>query len=393
MATSLALIIILGLLSKTIFEKLKLPGLLGMLILGIIIGPHALNLINPDMMIISADFRRIALIVILLRAGLGLSVTDLKKCGRTAIKMSFIPGIIEGTLIIFVASYLLHFTLIQAGILGFIIAAVSPAVIVPLMLEFQEKKLGTNKQIPTMILASASIDDVFAITIFSTFLGLYTGTNLNIWFQIISVPLSIILGILLGGITGFILYKFFNKFTLQATNKVIILLAFAIILTSIETILENIVPIASLLGVMTLGFYLSEKDHEASLVLKNGLGYIWAFAHIFLFVLVGAEVDVTVAVDAGVYGIIIIAIGLIGRSIGVVISTVNSNLNMRERIFSVLSYTPKATVQAAIGSVPLAYGVDGGEIILAIAVLSIIITAPLGAIAITTFGKKLLVQE
>lgn len=290
LAISLAAILLLGLPANKLFEKLKLPGLLGMLILGIIIGPYGINLLQKDIINASADLRKIALIIILLRAGFGIDKKALKKNGITAIKMSFIPAILEGFTIAFISTKLLNFSFIQGGILGFIIAAVSPAVVVPSMLKLIENNIGETKGIPTLILTGASIDDVFAITIFSAFLGLYSGTHLNIGIQILSIPISILLGIIAGIVIG----------------------------------------------------------------------------------------------------IVIILIGLLGRSIGVLISLLNTDLNWRERLFCIISYTPKATVQAAIGAVPLSLGVESGEIILALAVLSILITAPLGAIGINYSAEKLL---
>lgn len=393
MATSLAIIVVLGLIFNTIFTRLKLPGLLGMLILGILIGPYALNWLDPELLKVSADFRTIALIVILLRAGLGISRSDLNKVGSTAIKMSFIPGLIEGLTIALIATQILGFSFIEGGILGFIIAAVSPAVVVPQMLKFTEQGLGTNKGIPTLILASSSIDDVFAITIFTTFLGMYSGSQINIGVQILSIPISIILGILLGFIIGLVFVRLFSKYHIRDTKKVLLILGTAILLTTLESVLKNSIEIAGLLGVMAIGFILLEKKPDVAKRLAVKFGKIWVFAEILLFVLVGSQVNITVAFNAGLKGLAIIFIGLIARSIGVVLSTLGTNLNRKERLFCVISYIPKATVQAAIGAIPLSLGVASGDTILAIAVLSILVTAPLGAIGIKLSAKKLLVQE
>lgn len=393
MATSLALIILLGLAANVIFTKFKMPGLLGMLILGIIIGPKGLNWIQPELLSISGDFRKIALIVILLRAGFGISKEDLNKVGKTAIKLSCIPGLIEGFFIAFASVKFLGFSFIQGGILGFIIAAVSPAVVVPQMISFMEKGLGTNKGIPTLILAGASIDDVFAITIFSTFLGLYSGSEVNIGIKVLGIPISILLGIGLGAIIGFILIKIFKRYHIRDTKKVLLILGAAILLTSLETLLKNKVEIAALLGVMTIGFIILEKLPTVGKRLSIKLNKIWVFAEILLFVLVGAQVDVVVALNAGTLGILVILIGLIGRSIGVILSLLGTDLTWKERLFCVIAYVPKATVQAAIGGIPLSMGVASGDVILAIAVLSIIITAPLGAIGISTSSKRLLTVE
>lgn len=390
MAISLGIISLLGLIANAIFSKIKLPGLLGMLLLGVTIGPYGFNLLHPEILNVSEDFRKIALIIILLRAGFGISRDDLKKVGKTALKMSCIPGIIEGLLIAFASTKFLGFSFIQGGILGFIIAAVSPAVVVPQMLSFIERGLGTNKGIPTLILASASIDDVFAITIFSAFLGLYSGSHVNIGVKLLGIPISILLGILAGIIIGFILIRLFKRYDIRDTKKVLIIIGVSILLTAFENSLKNKIEIASLLGVMTIGFVILEKMPEVGKRLSVKLNKLWVFAEILLFVLVGAQVNVGVAVNAGATGILIILIGLIGRSMGVIISVIGTNLNWKERIFCVIAYLPKATVQAAMGAVPLSLGVESGDIILAIAVLAILLTAPLGAIAISMSGNRFL---
>ncbi len=390
MATSLGIIIMLGLLANLIFTKMKLPGLLGMLILGVILGPYGFNLLEPSLLSASADFRKIALIIILLRAGIEISREDLNKVGKTAIKMSCIPGLVEGFFIAFASIKFLGFTFIQGGILGFILAAVSPAVVVPQMLSFMERRIGTNKGIPTLILAGASIDDVFAITIFSTFLGLYSGSHVNIGIKLLGIPISIVLGIGAGAVIGFFMVRVFKKYHIRDTKKVLLIIGASILLTALENLLKNKIEIAGLLGVMTIGFIILEKMPQVGKRLGLKLNKIWIFAEILLFVLVGAQVNIGVAINAGVVGIAVILIGLIGRSLGVLISLVGTNLNWRERVFCIIAYLPKATVQAAIGAIPLSLGVASGEIILAIAVLSILITAPLGAIAISFSSTRLL---
>jgi len=390
MAGSLALIILLGIPSKRLFEKLKLPGLIGMLLLGIIIGPYGLNFIQKDMLLISGDLRRIALIIILIRAGFGINQDDLSRIGIPALKMSFIPGLIEGLFIAFASIKLLNFSFSQGGILGFIIAAVSPAVVVPSMIKLMINDLGTQKGIPTLILAGASIDDVFAITIFSVFLGLYSGENINIGIQLLNIPISIILGIVAGLIIGYVLIKLFKRFKISDAYKILIILGSSIFLNQLENILQTKVQIASLLGVMTISFYMMKKLPKASEQIAVKFSEIWALAEILLFVLVGAQVDINVALTAGKIGIILIFIGLIGRSVGVLISLIGTDYNWKERLFCIIAYIPKATVQAAMGSVPLSLGVEGGEIILAIAVLSILITAPIGAIGINSTAERLL---
>lgn len=390
MANSLAIIIILGLLVSRFFEKIRLPGLLGMITVGVIIGPFGLDILSEEIMMISGDLRVMALIVILLRAGLGLKKDDLKKIGRPAINLSFIPGLIEGFTIIFFAMKLFNFSFIQAGILGFIIAAVSPAVIVPSMLSLIDRGIGYKKKVPTLILAGASIDDVFAITIFSVFLGVYGGDQLNIGKTILSIPLSILLGILIGGFLGLFLVKIFEKFSINDSKKVLYVLSTGILLIAFENLVETKIKIAGLLGVMALGFIIYEKIPEIGTKLSANFNKIWVFAEILLFVLVGAQVNLPQAFDAGFKGAILIVFGLIGRSFGVLISLIGTNLTKKEKLFVVIAYIPKATVQAAIGAVPLSLGVESGDLILSLAVLSIILTAPIGAIAIKTMGPKLL---
>lgn len=388
MSLSLAIIIIFGLILNKAFDKISLPGLLGMLILGIIIGPYGLNLISPEVLAVSADLRKIALIIILIRAGLGLNKESLIKVGLPAIKMSFIPGLFEGFTILFVASYLLGISKIEAGMLAFIVAAVSPAVVVPSMLILIEEGKGKLKGIPTLVLAGASIDDVIAITFFSTFLGFYSGRNVNLGLKLLNIPVSIILGILIGVITGLLLIGLFKRFHMRDTKKVLLLISGGIILTLIEDVITTPINFASLIGIMTIGFIIMEKYGVLGRRLAKKFNGIWVFAELLLFVLVGAEVNIYVALEAGAIGLLIIFIGLIARSIGVMISLMGSKLNFKEKLFCVVAYTPKATVQAAIGAVPLAYGVKSGELILAIAVLSIIVTAPLGAFGIRYLGEK-----
>jgi NhaP-type Na+/H+ or K+/H+ antiporter len=274
--------------------------------------------------------------------------------------------------------------------LGFIIAAVSPAVIVPSMLKLMDNNIGTKKGIPTLILAGASIDDVFAITIFSVFLGLYSGSNINVGVQLLNIPVSIFLGIMAGIIIGLILIKIFKNYHIRDTNKLLLILGFSILLNQLEGALRTKLQVASLLGVMTIGFVIIEKLPQVGKRLSNKFNKVWILAEILLFVLVGAQVDIDVAIKAGKIGVVIILIGLIGRSIGVIISLLGTDYNWKERLFCVIAYIPKATVQAAIGAVPLSLGVDSGDMILAIAVLSILITAPLGAIGIHYSSEKLL---
>jgi NhaP-type Na+/H+ or K+/H+ antiporter len=389
MLLSIALILIVGLILGFIFERLNLPSLLGMLLAGIILGPSGYGLLSQELMGISQEIRELALIIILLRAGLGISKETLKKIGKTAFKLSFIPGLLEGAAIFLIATHIFKLNWQSAGMLAFIIAAVSPAVIVPSMLQLIEKKLGKDKEVPTLVLAGASIDDVFAITIFSIFLGLFKSGEVQIFSILTEIPIKIIGGVLLGLIIGYLLEKFFRRYNkLNLSYQTIILMVVAIF----TTILGDYLGVASLLGLMTIGYWLLEKNKEVATNLSLALNKLWIPAKIFLFVLIGATVKVQVALHAGWLGILLIFLGLIARSIGVLISTTNSYLNFKERVFCVIAYIPKATVQAAIGAVPLANGVPNGELILALAVMSIILTAPLGAIGIDYFAPKLLSQ-
>lgn len=392
MTTSIAIIIILGLLANYLFIKFKLPGLLGMLLLGVLLGPYVFNKIDETILLISSDLRKLALIIILLRAGLGISKDNLNKIGKTAIKMSFIPGILEGFTVAGLAVLFFNISFIEGGILGFIVAAVSPAVVVPSMLNFIDNKIGTKKSVPTLILASASVDDVVAITIFTAFLGLYSNSKINIGIQLLNIPISIFLGITIGIILGLLLILLFNRFSIRDTKKVLIILGIAILLTSMEEYFSGIIPIASLLGVMTIGFILLEKKETLAKRLALKYNKIWIFAEILLFVLIGSQVNINVAFKSGLKGLIIILIGLLARAIGVIVSTHGSNLNKKERLFCVIAYIPKATVQAAIGAIPLSLGIPSGELILALAVLAIIITAPLGLIGIN-LGSKILLEK
>lgn len=395
MAFSLALILVLAFLINEIFIKIKLPGLLGMILLGILIGPYGFNKIDSNLLAISGDLRLIALIVILLRAGLGIKKNELNAVKKEVLKISCIPGLFEGFTIALCSMYFLNFSFIEGGILGFIIAAVSPAVIVPKMLEFQERKIGTDKKIPTIILAGASVDDVFAITIFSSFLGLYGGKSVNLIANILNIPISIVLGIGIGAVIGFILIKFFKNYSIRDTKKAILILSIAILFNSLEKYIsgEFHIEIASLLGIMTIGFFILELLPSVGARLSAKFNKIWVFAEIILFVLVGAQVNIGVAIKSGGIGVLILLIGLIARGVGVYISLLGTNFSIKEKLFTIVAYMPKATVQAAIGAIPLMSGVASGEVILAIAVMSILLTAPAGAIFIDILGKKFLNKE
>ncbi|TVR75223.1 MAG: sodium:proton antiporter [Marinilabiliales bacterium] len=393
MAVSLAIIFMLGIIAHQLFTRLKLPGFLGILLLGMIIGPYGADWIDGTILMLSEDLRRIALIIILLRAGLGLNMMTLKMVGAPAVKLGFIPVILEGTAIMLAASYIFGISTIEAGMLGFIIAAVSPAVIVPKMLHYMEIGKGADKGIPAMILAGASLDDVVAITIFSAFAGYYTGAQVNVASQILLIPLSVLTGIAVGVITGLLLVLLFRKFSIRHTKKTLVLLATAIFITSLENILQDIIPLASLLGVMVTGFVILEKWPGLGMEISARLSKIWVFAEILLFFLVGAEVNYMLAGQAGLTGVAVIFGGLAVRSLGVLISLHKTGLTLKEKAFCITAYSPKATVQAAIGSVPLMLGVPAGELIMIMAVLSIIITAPLGSIAMSLSGKKYLAKN
>ncbi len=390
MATSLAIIVIFGLCADYIFRKIKLPGLVGMLIVGILAGPYVLDLMSPEMMNVSADFRMIALIVILLRAGFELSRETLNKVGRAALTMSSVPALFEIAAVTVVAPRLLHISTLEAAILGAILGAVSPAVVVPLMIDFMDRGRGAKKGIPTLILGASSVDDVFVIVLFSIFLGMYGGKEVNIWAKLAEIPVSITLGILVGVIAGYILYRLFLKYDFKPPKRTLVVMGVSIFLCWLEKAAEQWVPIASLLGVMAIGFIILEKAEPIAHMISQELKKLWVFAELLLFVLVGAQVNIHVAWKAGLAGLGVIGIGLIFRSIGTWISLMGTPYDWKEKLFCVIAYIPKATVQAAIGAVPLAAGVASGQVILAVAVLSILVTAPLGAIGIMIMGEKIL---
>jgi NhaP-type Na+/H+ or K+/H+ antiporter len=388
MLGGLALLLVIGLLSSKIVGLLRLPGLVGMLIVGIVLGPYALDVLAPGLLNISQELRSLALIIILLRAGLGLKRENLAQVGRAAIRLSAIPCILEGATVMLLSHWLLGFTFAEAGMLGFIIAAVSPAVVVPEMLSLKEQGYGEDKQISTLILAGASIDDVFAITLFTSFLGLAVQGDTNVFLELGRIPLSIAGGILGGLLVAVVLLKLyqFKPLNTRNTEKLLFMLALSILYFEVGEHLG----IASLLGVMTIGLVILEKRQKSAIQFSEKLAKVWIFAQVILFTLVGAEVNISVAFEAGLIGAVIIGVGLIGRSIGVWLATLGTELNRNERIFCMIAYMPKATVQAAIGAIPLAAGVEVGNVILAIAVLAILITAPLGAIGIKILAPVLL---
>lgn len=389
MLTSIALILLFGLLFSFLFTKMKLPGLLGMIIIGITLGPHALNLIDISILNISADLRQIALVIILTRAGLSLNLTDLKKIGRPAVLMCFVPALVEMVGTIIFAPMLIGVTYLEAAVMGSVIAAVSPAVVVPRMIKLIDEGYGKDKSIPQLILASASVDDVFVIVVF-TVLTAFASTGKITGTSFLQIPLSIFLGILLGAIVGLCLVFFFSKVHIRDSVKVMIILSVSFLLLEVENRLKGVAPVSGLLAIMSMGITLNQKYDVLAKRLSVKYNKLWLCAEVFLFVLVGIAVDINYVFVAGVASVVIVILALIFRMIGVFLSLIKTDLNKKERLFCMLSYTPKATVQAAIGTIPLAMGLDCGSIVLTVAVISILITAPFGAISIDKFYKSML---
>lgn len=398
MLTSLSLIFLVGLAMGAICQRLKLPRIIGMLITGIVLGPFVLNLLDSSMLSISADLRKMALIIILLKAGLSLDIEDLKKVGRPAILLSFVPATCEIAGYVFFAPAILGISRIEAAVMGAVLGAVSPAVVVPRMVHLMETKVGTKKSIPQMILAGASCDDIFVIVLFTTFLSMAQGGNANIT-DFLNVPVSIILGIILGAFVGYMLYLFFesayaHKHCVRNSMKVIIVLGFSFLLIAIESWAEGTVAVSGLLAVVSMACVLKMKSISfVSKRLSEKFGKLWLAAEVILFVLVGAAVDIRYTLDAGIAAVLMILIALIFRTCGVLICTTKTTLTWKERLFCVIAYLPKATVQAAIGSVPLAAGLECGKIVLSVAVMAIVITAPLGALGMDSTYKKLLDRD
>lgn len=398
MLASLSLIFLVGLAMGAICQKLKMPRIIGMLVTGIVLGPYVLDFLDPSILSISSELRKLALIIILLKAGLSLDLKDLKKAGRPAILMSFVPATCEIAGYILFAPLLLGINRIEAAVMGAVVGAVSPAVVIPRMVMLMEEKYGTKKAIPQMIMAGASCDDIFVIVLFTTFLSMAQGGSADI-IDFVNIPVSIVLGIFLGAVTGYGLYLFFetsyaHKHCVRNSTKVIIVLGFSMLLVSVEGWLEGKVSVSGLLAVVSMACVIKIKSTAfVSKRLSEKFGKLWIAAEVVLFVLVGAAVDIRYTLSAGIAAVFMIFIALIFRTAGVLICTIKTKLNMKERIFCVIAYLPKATVQAAIGSVPLAAGLACGKIILSVAVLAIIITAPLGALGIDNTYKKLLEKE
>lgn len=392
MLFSLAVIFLVGSLLGKIFEVFGLPRLIGMLLTGIVLGPYVGNVIAGSLLSISADLRQIALIIILTRAGLSLNLNDLKQVGRPALLLCFVPATLEILGTILLAPRLLGFNILQAAVLGTIIAAVSPAVVVPKMLGLMQKGYGVKKSIPQMVLAGASVDDVYVIVLFTAFTSLAMGGSVRP-IAILTVPIAIGTGILVGALCGLLLTKLFSRLHMRDTTKVGILLSVAFLLVSLEQVLEGIVGFSGLLAVMALGVVLQQRMPKVSNRLSRKFSKMWVGAEVLLFVLVGATVNISYATKAGLAAILLIGGALIFRVAGVFISLWKTELTRDERVFTAIAYMPKATVQAAIGGIPLAMGIPGGEIMLTIAVIAILVTAPVGAILIDSTHKRLLTKS
>ncbi len=392
MLLSLALIFLCGMAFAKLFSLLHLPRLLGMLLCGIVLGPSCFNLLSQNLLSISDELRQIALIIILTRAGLALDINKLKQVGRPAVLLCFLPAILEITGMVLLAPSLLGLTASNALLLGTVIAAVSPAVVVPKMLALTESGLGTKKSIPQMVMASATVDDVFVIVLFASTLGfLQTGSFQTL--SLLRVPSAIIFGLLGGVLTGFLLNRFFSTFRLRDSAKVLILLSMAFLALALEEVATGVLAFSGLLAVMALGASLRAKNEPLSMRLSHALSKLWVAAELLLFVLVGASVPLSYVTQAGFAAILLIFATLLFRMAGVFLCLLRTKLNKKERLFVAASYTPKATVQAAIGGIPLSMGLASGNLILTVAVLSIFITAPLGSILIDRLSTRWLTNE
>ena len=389
MLLSISLILILGMFMGWICQKIKLPSLLGMLITGIVLGPYVLNLLDDSILGISAELRKIALIIILTRAGLGLDLSGLKKIGRPAVLMCFVPASFELIGMILLAPKLMGLTVLEAAIMGAVLAAVSPAVVVPRMVKLMDEGYGVNEGIPQLILAGASVDDVYVIVLFSTFVGMMQGEGASI-LKFVNIPISIFLGIAIGLLIGVLLAYFFKKMHIRDTSKVLIILSISFLLVVMEDKLSTPITFSALIAIMFIGIGLQKKRETVAKRLSVKYGKLWVAAEVFLFVLVGATVNIGYLGKVGVKALIVIIGALVFRMFGVFVCLLGTSLKRKERLFTMLAYTPKATVQAAIGGIPLALGFTCGDLVLTVAVLTIVLTAPLGAFAIDLSYKKLL---
>ena len=389
MLLSISQILILGMFMGWICQKIKLPSLLGMLITGIVLGPYVLNLLDDSILGISAELRKIALIIILTRAGLGLDLAGLKKIGRPAVLMCFVPASFELIGMILLAPKLMGLTVLEAAIMGAVLAAVSPAVVVPRMVKLMDEGYGVNEGIPQLILAGASVDDVYVIVLFSTFVGMMQGEGASI-LKFVNIPISIFLGIAIGLLIGVLLAYFFKKMHIRDTSKVLIILSISFLLVVMEDKLSTPITFSALIAIMFIGIGLQKKRETVAKRLSVKYGKLWVAAEVFLFVLVGATVNIGYLGKVGVKALIVIIGALVFRMFGVFVCLLGTSLKRKERLFTMLAYTPKATVQAAIGGIPLALGFTCGDLVLTVAVLAIVLTAPLGAFAIDLSYKKLL---
>lgn len=385
---SVALILLVGMSMGWICGKMKLPSLVGMLVTGIILGPYVLNLLDESILGISVELRKMALIIILMRAGLGLDLSGLKKLGRPALLMCFLPASLELLGVLVLAPSILGVTLLEAAIMGAVLAAVSPAVVVPRMVKMMEEGYGTKRGIPQLILAGASVDDVYVIVLFSTFIGMMQGKKVSI-VSFINIPVSIVLGIGIGLLSGFLLSEFFKKVHIRDTVKVLLILSVSFILVVAEDKMTTAITFSALISVMFIGIGLKKFREPVAKRLSIKYGKMWVAAEVFLFVLVGATVNIGYLGHVGIKALLVILGALCFRMLGVLLCLIGTNLSRFERMFVMLAYTPKATVQAAIGSIPLALGFACGDVVLTLAVLAIVITAPLGAFAIDVMYRKL----
>ena len=392
MLLSIALILVVGMAMGWICRKVKLPSLLGMLLTGIVLGPYVLNLLDDSILSISSELRKIALIIILTRAGLGLDLTGLKKIGRPAVFMCFVPASFEMLGMILLAPKIMGVSVLEAAVMGAVLAAVSPAVVVPRMVKLMEEGYGTKQGIPQLILAGASVDDVYVIVLFSTFLGMMQGKGVSA-VSFVNIPVSILLGIAIGLILGAALSLYFEKVHIRDTAKVLIILSISFFLVVIEDTLMTPITFSALIAIMFIGIGLKKKREVVAVRLSAKYGKLWVASEIFLFVLVGATVNITYLKNVGVKALILIAGALIFRMLGVFVCLLKTEFTGKERLFVMMAYTPKATVQAAIGGIPLSLGLACGDIVLTVAVLAIVLTAPLGAFAIDLSYKKLLLKE
>ena len=389
MLLSISLILIVGMSMGWICQKIKLPSLLGMLAVGIILGPYVLHLLDSSILGISAELRKIALIIILTRAGLGLDISGLKKLGRPAVLMCFVPASFELIGMILLAPKFMGLSVLEAAIMGAVLAAVSPAVVVPRMVRLMDEGYGVKEGIPQLILAGASVDDVYVIVLFSTFIGMMQGDGVSL-ISFVNIPVSIFLGIVIGLLIGFLLAYFFKKIHIRDTSKVLIILSISLLLVVLEDKLTTAITFSSLIAIMFIGVGLQKKREVVAKRLSVKYGKLWVAAEIFLFVLVGATVNIGYLGKVGVKALIVIIGALMFRMLGVFICLLGTNIKGKERLFIMMAYTPKATVQAAIGGVPLALGFACGDAVLTVAVLAIVLTAPLGAFAIDISYKKML---